>query len=69
MNSLLYFVKEVFGESNSDIHRKTCDCFTVNGQALKYQTLKSRSSYVFRNKSKFDFILILNKIIASARKK
>lgn len=69
MNSLLYFVKEVFGETNSDIHRKTCDCFTVNGQTLKYQTLKSRSSYVYRNKTKFDFILILNKIIASARKK
>lgn len=69
MNSLLYFVKEVFGECNSDIHRKTCDCFTVNGQTLKYQTLKSRSSYVYRNKSKYDFILILNKIIASARKK
>lgn len=69
MNSLLYFVKEVFGETNSDIHRKTCDCFTVNGQTLKYLTLKSRSSYVYRNKSKYDFILILNKIIASARKK
>ena len=39
---------------------------TVNGQALNHGTLKTKSSYVDRNADRFDFVPLLDKIIASA---
>ena len=65
-NSLVYFVKRVFGHMNSDLLKKMCDCFTVNGQTLNHGTLKTKSSYVDRNADRFDFVPLLDKIIASA---
>ena len=43
--------------------------FTVNGQALNHGTLKTKSSYVDRNADRFDFVPLLDKIIASANNK
>lgn len=68
-NSLVYFVKKVFGHKNSDLLKRMCDCFTVNGQPLNHGTIKTKSSYVDRNVDRFDFVPLLDKIIASAKKK
>lgn len=68
-NSLIYFAKEAFGENNPDLLLKICECFTCKGKEISYNTLKSRSSYVHRNKAKFDFVPVIDKIIARARQK
>lgn len=69
MNSLVYCVKRICGHKNSDLLKRMCDCFTVNGQPLNHGTLKTKSSYVDRNVDKFDFVPLLDKIIASVKKK
>lgn len=68
-NSLIYFAKEAFGALNSDILLKLCDCFTCNGKSINHSSLKSRSSYVYRNKDKWDFVPVIDNIIARARNK
>ncbi len=68
-NSLIYFAREAFGEHNPDLLLKIRECFTCKGKEITYNTLKSRSSYVNRNRAKFDFVPVIDKIIAKARQK
>ena len=68
-NSLIYFAKEAFGALNPDILLRLCDCFTCNGKQINHSSLKSRSSYVYRNKDQWDFVPVIDGIIARARKK
>ena len=68
-NSLIYFAKEAFGTLNPDILLRLCDCFTCNGKQINHSSLKSRSSYVYRNKDQWDFVPVIDGIIARARKK
>ena len=68
-NSLIYFVKEAFGALNPDYLLRICDCFTCNGKQITHSSLKTRSSYVYRNKDKWDFVPVIDDIIAKARKK
>ena len=68
-NSLIYFAKEAFGALNPDILLRLCDCFTCNGKQINHSSLKSRSSYVFRNKDQWEFVPVIDGIIAKARKK
>lgn len=67
-DSLVYFAKRAFGRTNSDLLRRMCDCFTVNGQRLNHQTLKTKSYRVERNLDRYDFVPIIDQIIASAIK-
>ena len=68
-NSLIYFVKEAFGAMNPDYLLRICDCFTCNGKQITHSSLKTRSSYVYRNKDKWDFVPVIDNIIDKARKK
>ena len=66
-NSLVYLVMTLFRPLNPNIHKKVCDCFTYNGHPLNYGTLKAQGSYVMRHKEKFDFVVVLDEIIALAK--
>ena len=68
-NSLIYFVKEAFCEQNPDYLLRICQCFTCNGKPITHSSLKTRSSYVYRNKDKWEFVPVIDDIIAKARKK
>lgn len=67
-DSLVYFAKRAFGRTNSDLLRRMCDCFTVNGRRLNHQTLKTKSYNLERKLDKYDFVPVINQIIASAIK-
>ena len=66
-DSLVYFAKKVFGRT-PHLLRKMCDCFTVNGRQLNHETLKNKSSKMERNLYRFDFVPVIDQIIASAIK-
>lgn len=67
-DSLVYLAKRIFSRTTTNLWRKICDCFTVNGRRLNHETLKTKSSKMERNLDRFDFVPVINQIIASAIK-
>ena len=66
-NSLVYLAMVLFKPLNPDIHKKVCDCFTYNGHPLNYSTLNTQGSYVMKRRDKFDFVVVIDGIIALAK--
>lgn len=66
--SLVYFIRAALADTTRDIWRLAVDWIMLDGEKqLNHETCKSRSSYVYRNRSRYDFCDELDRIIAEAR--
>lgn len=64
--SLVYFVKQLFGDLNPSSLHMAERWFTVKGKTLNHGTIKTKSSTLNRERSRFDFIPIIDDIIREA---
>ena len=64
--SLVYFAKIVLMEDNPKIWRMVEDWFTVDGKKLNRGTLKSKSTFLNKNKDNYGFVEVLDDIVRTS---
>lgn len=64
--SLVYFAKLVLMESNPKVWLMVEDWFTVDNKKLNHGTLKSKSTFLNRNKDNYEFTEVLDDIVRTS---
>lgn len=66
--SLIYFSHSLFSDLNARWIKPVCKSFTVNGNELNAETVKSRNSYIHRHRDQYEFINQIDNILKTIAK-